>query len=503
MSLKLQNEKKTAIKILNKYADSYNNLIEENKSLQSEIKDLRTNIKFNKDLLNELISSMGKTQKNNKNSNNNNSIYVKMTQEVNELYIQNEKLSKERNMLREKLLHYEELSSESYNKLKEDNEQLKNKVFLLEQVIFKKNNTISGLQNKLSKIKDNSIYEKETFVLEPSKAVIEINDELLLYKKIYNKLIKAIQRSKLSKERYETMVEELQKENMKLKRKYHLTIVSANRERETILSALSQNTRGATDNNVSYNNRTPRLLGRQNLSLLSEDKRLKSKLSINVNNKYDETDEFLEILKNCGLTYEKYLRMTQKAQNEKFVEIIEMMIKLLMDKNLSLEVLEKENSNLTVKNFELNKANMNLFTMNNQMKNSNSVNSNNKTNNDSLDNNTSTLTQNRNLVIKSLVTYEKVIEKEQKEINENIITSSELSDNNSTIKQVKDTVSGSFHSSHNNEEEEEEEEENENVSTVKNEGTCNQDTQSIKVNKSDNFECSSVSYRNSMKNDTE
>ena len=116
MSLKLQNEKKTAIKILNKYADSYNNLIQENKSLQSEIKDLRTNIKFNKDLLNELISSMGKTQKNNKNSNNNNSIYVKMTQEVNELYIQNEKLSKERNMLREKLLHYEELSSESYNK---------------------------------------------------------------------------------------------------------------------------------------------------------------------------------------------------------------------------------------------------------------------------------------------------------------------------------------------------------------------------------------------------
>ena len=225
MSLKLQNEKKTAIKILNKYADSYNNLIEENKSLQSEIKDLRTNIKFNKDLLNELISSMGKTQKNNKNSNNNNSIYVKMTQEVNELYIQNEKLSKERNMLREKLLHYEELSSESYNKLKEDNEQLKNKVFLLEQVIFKKNNTISGLQNKLSKIKDNSIYEKETFVLEPSKAVIEINDELLLYKKIYNKLIKAIQRSKLSKERYETMVEELQKENMKLKIKIMVIVL--------------------------------------------------------------------------------------------------------------------------------------------------------------------------------------------------------------------------------------------------------------------------------------
>ena len=142
MSLKLKNEKKTAIKILNKYADSYNNLIEENKSLQAEIKDLRTNIKFNKDLLNELISSMGKTQKNNKNTNNTQSINAKMTQEVNELYIQNERLSKERNMLRDKLFHYEELSSESYNKLKEDKaidvENLQEETYAILAIIYRK-----------------------------------------------------------------------------------------------------------------------------------------------------------------------------------------------------------------------------------------------------------------------------------------------------------------------------------------------------------------------------
>ena len=56
MSQRLQREKKTAIKILNKYADSYNNLVEENKSLQAEIKDLRANVKLNKEILSELKS---------------------------------------------------------------------------------------------------------------------------------------------------------------------------------------------------------------------------------------------------------------------------------------------------------------------------------------------------------------------------------------------------------------------------------------------------------------
>ena len=101
----------------------------------------------------------------------------------------------------------------------DENENYKNKVFLLEQIIYKKNNIITSLKEKISKIKDNSMYEKELYIIDPSKAVVEINDELLLYKKIYNKLIKAIQKSRISKARYETMVEELQRENTKLKRK--------------------------------------------------------------------------------------------------------------------------------------------------------------------------------------------------------------------------------------------------------------------------------------------
>ena len=121
MSQRLQREKKTAIKILNKYADSYNNLVEENKSLQAEIKDLRANVKLNKEILSDLMSSMTKSSNSNKNSLSSNSfksVYNKINQELSSVYEQNEKLSKERNFLRDKILHYEENFSESLNKLR-------------------------------------------------------------------------------------------------------------------------------------------------------------------------------------------------------------------------------------------------------------------------------------------------------------------------------------------------------------------------------------------------
>ena len=100
-------------------------MVEENKSLQAEIKDLRANVKLNKEILSDLMSSMTKSSNSNKNSLSSNSfksVYNKINQELSSVYEQNEKLSKERNFLRDKILHYEENFSESLNKLKEENE---------------------------------------------------------------------------------------------------------------------------------------------------------------------------------------------------------------------------------------------------------------------------------------------------------------------------------------------------------------------------------------------
>ena len=48
--------KETALKLLNKYAESFNSLKEENASLKQQIKDLNLNIKINKTIIENFFS---------------------------------------------------------------------------------------------------------------------------------------------------------------------------------------------------------------------------------------------------------------------------------------------------------------------------------------------------------------------------------------------------------------------------------------------------------------
>ena len=49
--MKNNEEKKTALKLLNKYADSYGVLEEENRQLRAEILDMKINLKINKEII--------------------------------------------------------------------------------------------------------------------------------------------------------------------------------------------------------------------------------------------------------------------------------------------------------------------------------------------------------------------------------------------------------------------------------------------------------------------
>ncbi len=49
-------KKKTALKLLNKYADSYHAIIQENNFLKTEILDLKANIKINKEIIQGFFS---------------------------------------------------------------------------------------------------------------------------------------------------------------------------------------------------------------------------------------------------------------------------------------------------------------------------------------------------------------------------------------------------------------------------------------------------------------
>lgn len=89
-------EKKTALKLLSKYADSYNILKDENKHLRAEIVDIKTNLKINKEIIH------GFFQHNNIDDQNN--FYLSKLKEENiTLNTQIEKAQKEKEEIRNKV----------------------------------------------------------------------------------------------------------------------------------------------------------------------------------------------------------------------------------------------------------------------------------------------------------------------------------------------------------------------------------------------------------------
>ena len=403
---------KTAIKLLNKYAESYNILKEEYKSLEDEVKDLRLNIKINKEIIADIL---------NLNSPNYNSktitekkltnIISKLNEELNTIYSQCEKLSKEKLNLRNRLLKQEELYKEVIEKLKGENENYSNKIFLFQQNLKEKNNIIEKLKLTAERYKEGIIYEKEIFITQPSKLICQINDELFLYKSLYTRLINSIHQIREDKERYENLNEKLQTENSKLRHKYIVSVYSANREKETILtelSAISQNTK-KNDNDDCRSAKT----------YINYDREKLTKKLDNMSN-YSKTgnalNDFDEILRHCGINLMLYREISGKKENQKFIEIIEMLFKRILDKNMQISLLEKEIANLTVKNFELNKINMNLYVENNNLLH----------NKDSTLNTTKKIQENlsvegnnnsntKNLILKSLDVYGKQIRKEEED----------------------------------------------------------------------------------------
>ena len=84
-------------------------------------------------------------------------------------------------------------------------------------------------------------------------------------------------------------------------------------------------------------------------------------------------DEFSNILKNVGLTREIFEKLSKIKGCCKLTDSVEFFYKLVLEKNKQILILEKENESLVFKNFELNKANMELEQLLNEYKNNNSI----------------------------------------------------------------------------------------------------------------------------------
>jgi len=111
-----------------------------------------------------------------------------------------------------KLTTAEELSNDALLKEKEENEKNKNKIFIIENAILKKDNIIMGLKKKLEKYNDfeegriSNFFDKEILVVEPALAINNLHDELTLYKNCYENLTVHFKQNKMSLLKYESLV---------------------------------------------------------------------------------------------------------------------------------------------------------------------------------------------------------------------------------------------------------------------------------------------------------
>ena len=323
------------------------------------------------------------------------------------------------------MIQLEQTHSDGFTQLKQENQNILTKMFILEQELVKKNNIIMMLKKKLSAkppIKENSESvkkvkqsSKEIYIIDPSKAVVEINDELLLYKKIYDKLIKSAKKNEMTIKKYNSIITNLQNENLKMRNKFQLQIKSVNRERETMLSYISQNTRKNSDNFLSLKGNN-NVINNLNLTSITNDRRIKSVFQ-NTCLHSTSNEEFAEILFNSGITMKEFEKMTKTKHFSRLTDVIEILFKTVIDKNLTLNLIEIQNQNLTTKNFELNKENMSLTSeieklkleLSNSNKNTNYI-----TNDDTLSNNTSQITQNK-INMAYVVNYQKLLEQKNNE----------------------------------------------------------------------------------------
>jgi len=411
-------KKKTALKLLNKYADSYHAIIQENNFLKTEILDLKANIKINKEIIQGFFSDKKFKEKID--------LYKFQYKKENEnLYNQNDKLLKKIEELTSKLTYNEQIFNETLSQARDENEKLKTKLFTIEQNNTKKDNIILVQKKKIEQLKDDfSLVDREVYISDPYKAIIQINDELLIYKEIYDNFTNIIKGAKSSIARYEGLIQHLQIENQNLRNQYKNHVFTSNKEKDKLIFSIKKKNnisieRVNTDNGKKIKNKSNNLI-----------KYERSKTFENINHLVDdrkfENDEFLEFIKMVELTQKEYELISKDKKYYKIFDLIDVLYTNFIEKNVIISLLEKENDNINQKNFQLNKDNMNLFQENlelkeeiNNLKNKNIINKNSKTNksNESLINNTSKIMNNPKIQ-NTLINYQNFLLNQQLENKE-------------------------------------------------------------------------------------
>ena len=335
--MKVQEEKKSAIKLINQYAEQYKRVDLENKSLLNEIADLKKNLKIGK----EIIESFFKPEQKEKSK-----IFLRKTkEEIQNLNSTIDSLRKEIKECRDKNTYYEIILSESILKYRDCTDDMNTKIFFLENLIKKKDSVICYLNLKLNSLYEsmylgnNDFEPKEIFFVDPTSTSILMNNELVNLKEENNAL-----NNKLLKLKEQIRKYRLEKANL-LKRRY-----SYDKNNSNSSSSVNSNEK----NNEQNSNETAiRVKIKENNNSDKETKNTLNKdeinFSIDLNQKNFETEEWFTILKKVKITKE----MVIKLAKTRIGESIEQLVRIIMEKNMQIRVIYNENNNLTEKNTTL------------------------------------------------------------------------------------------------------------------------------------------------------
>ena len=207
-------DKNFYVKIINQYADNYKLLEEENIILKNENGDLKWNLNINK----EIIESFFKKGENKITY----LLYLNnIKEEIKKLEEKNEKLKKDNNELYQKLIKNNYKMSNYLTKKPDRTKEFKNRIFILENIIVKKNNVIENLKKKYSSLQeskdtdiDNEKEPREVYIADPNENLLILFNDLNLYKKAYENILRKIKGFKQEIENLKDQIREKNADNM-------------------------------------------------------------------------------------------------------------------------------------------------------------------------------------------------------------------------------------------------------------------------------------------------
>ena len=230
-------DRKSALKLINKYADECNRINEEKKSLEFEIKDLKANINVNKEIIDKLLNPSLTIDSKSK------IILECIEKEKNIIIDRKNQLEIENKNLRKKIAYYENIINGEIEINKENIKDLKDKIFILENENKKKENIIISLNQQLKNLREKELMDKlsnnsgndydddeenedesekrndtivmqekipkEIYVIDPTESVNIMQEDLILYKKAYENALNKIKEFKNLINKYEIKISDL------------------------------------------------------------------------------------------------------------------------------------------------------------------------------------------------------------------------------------------------------------------------------------------------------